>query len=379
MKNEFRIAQFGTYDIESLGDTSFPQMLAYGLNKHITCTIELFSLFECDKPYNHNSHVYAFDQFWMRNKENAFDAVILGGGEFIHFSEMEVTINNRKTLYPKGYIWIKPLEIAEQYNIPFVMNCCGVSYDLDEDERRDLNTCLTHASYISVRDPYSAKRLQTAGIENCVTVADNLWYMNQMYPKNMMDHLRQELEQRLKRDFSSPYIIVQYGTTKNVKSLAQALCGVKKTTQYRIILMAVNYCHEDRLGMKLVEEQGNGEFEVLDEYLQPPEMIAVISGAKAFLGTSLHGNLTAASYGVPFIGIDMYPTFVSKMDGIFSMLECEDYLVPDESGVEAAFYARMKDKNIDKQVERTIGKLQARLDVHFSEIAKLLEETKNEG
>lgn len=376
---EFHIAQFGTYDIESLGDTTFPQMLAYGLRKYISCTIELFSLNECDKPYNNNSHVYAFEQFASLNKRNSFDAVILGGGEFIHFSEMEVIIDGSKTSYPAGYIWKKPLEMASIHGIPFVMNCCGVSFDFDEDERKDLRTSLISASYISVRDPYSSKRLQTAGITNCVTVADNLWYMNQMYPPKAMDTLRHELERRLNRDFSSPYILVQYGTTRDAKTLARALRGVKAHFGCRVLLMAVNYCHEDRHGMKLIEEQGSGEFEVLDQYLQPPEMIAVISGAYAFIGTSLHGNLTAASYGVPFVGIDMYPTFVSKMDGIFSMLECEDYLVPNESGIEAAVYARMNDHDTDKRISQTIGELQNRLDEHFAAIARILEETDDAG
>lgn len=371
MEKEYHIAQFGTYDVESMGDTLFPKGLSFGLSKQCSCTFDLFSMSACEESYNNNGTIYAMSQFAQRHMHHPFDMVILGGGEFLNFNE----INFNDTVYPAGYLWEEPIRYARDNNIPVVINCVGVSDDLMVEEKKELHSYLKTVSYLSVRDPFSARRLQTAGIQNCVTVADNLWYMNQMYPKSEMDHLRQQLEQRLGRDFSSPYILVQYGTTKDAKTLAQALRSMKAAAGCRILLMAVNYCHEDRLGIKLLQEQGNGEFEVLDDYLQPPEMIAVISGAKAFLGTSLHGNLTAASYGVPFIGIDMYPSFVSKMDGIFSMLGCESYLVPRETGVEAAFHARMGDNGIEKQVAESIQKMQTRLDAHFAEIAKLLRGT----
>lgn len=375
MKKEFRIAQFGTYDVESMGDTLFPKGLSFGLSRQCACTFELFSLSSCKESFNNNGRIYSISQFEKRHSEKAFNLAVLGGGEFLNFNKIE--FNN--AVYPIGFLWKEPIRIARRNNIPIAINCVGVSHDLAGDEKKELYSTLQSASYISVRDSFSAKRLQTAGITNCVTVSDNMWYMNQMYPPKAMDTLRHELEKRLNRDFSSPYILVQYGTTRDAKTLARALRGVKAHFGCRVLLMAVNYCHEDRHGMKLIEEQGSGEFEVLDEYLQPPEMIAVISGAYAFIGTSLHGNLTAASYGVPFVGIDMYPTFVSKMDGIFSMLGCEDYLVPNESGIEAAVYARMNDHDTDKRISQTIGELQNRLDDHFVSIARVLEETDDAG
>ena len=364
-RKQYHIAQFGTYDIESLGDTSFPKALSYGLHKQIPCTIELFSMKECYTPYNHNTHVYSFEQFAKRNEECPFDAVVLGGGEFLHFSPMEVIIDGKRTEYPRGYIWKKPLGFAADNNIPAFINCVGVSYDLTEKQAAQLRSSMKAVRYCSVRDIYSKERLLSAGINDAVLVADSLWYMNQMYPKVQQLSARQELEARLHLDLTTPYIVVQYGTTKDPKVLAQQLRDIKAYTGYRICLMAVNYCHEDRVGMQMLADAGCGEFEVLDVYLQPPEMIAVISGASAFFGTSLHGNLTAASYDVPFVGLDMYPNFVSKMDGIFSMLECEEYLVPHESGLAAAYYARMRDIHVSLRIPEIIQEIQYKLDAHY--------------
>ena len=306
----FRIAQFGTYDIESLGDTSFPKMLAYGFKKQsFPAEIELFSMTELEKTYNENGHVYSFAQFPERQAAEPFDAVIIGGGEFIHFAPMAVIINGEKTEYPKGYLWKKPIEMAKAAGVPVVLNCVGVSYDMTPSEQAELKAYLENALCVSVRDVYSLARLRAAGVEHAISVADNLWYMNEMFPKAALAETRQVLEGRTGKDFSTPYILVQYGTTKNAPALAEQLLAFQRETGLRLLLMPVNYCHEDREGMRLLAEAGGDAFEAVDDYFQPSEMIAVISGASAFVGTSLHGNLTAASYGFSFVGIDMYPSF----------------------------------------------------------------------
>lgn len=209
--------------------------------------------------------------------------------------------------------------MAREKGIPTIINCVGAPRDFTAAQQIELTRRLEEIPCVAVRDEFSARRLIAAGIKNVHCVADNLWYINKMHPKAEMNALRCELARKTGRDFSTPYIIMQYGTTGNTDALAHQLKEFKKKSGYRICLMAVNYCHEDRLGMQLLAKAGEDAFEVFDDYLQPPEMIAVISGASAFVGTSLHGNLIAASYGVPFVGIDMYSSFVSKMDGIFSM------------------------------------------------------------
>lgn len=368
----YHIAQFGTYDIESLGDTSFPKMLAYGLGKQLDCDIELFSMSECAEPYNNNSHVYSFAQFHDRQTIRPFDAIVIGGGEFIHFLKMDVIIDGIQCAYPEGHIWKKPLEMAMEYSIPAILNCVGVPYDLTPSQQQDLRNHMKTVCYVSVRDEYSANRLRAAGIEKVHCIADNLWYMNEMYPAVYLHGLRHTLELRTGRDFSTPYMIVQYGTTRDVKSLADQLLKLKEQTGYRVCLLSVNYCHEDRMGMELLEKAGCGSFESITDYFQPEELMAVISGAKAFFGTSLHGNLTAASYDVPFVGIDMYPSFVSKMDGIFSMMGREYYLSPTEDAIKACYDALVCDMTAILTLPKKIEDMKHKLDRHFQCVADIL-------
>lgn len=374
MENKkYHLAQFGTYDIESLGDTTFPKMLRYGLESRLEgVDIELFSMTHCDRPYNSNPTVYSFDEFEARHKQHHFDAVIIGGGEFLHFRPMEVLIDGEQRFYPEGYIWKRPVELAVSHNIPFYFNCVGVAYDFTPEQAEYLQGILPKAAMVSVRDEYSALRLKSTGIEDDIVscVADNLWYMNRMYPAASLDLLRRDLEKKNKRDYTSPYMIVQYGTTKDIDDLALQLDKIAEMLDVRVYLMAVNYCHEDLSALNLLKQKvHNGKIELLEDYMQPVELMAVISGAMAFVGTSLHGNLTAASYGVPFVGIDMYDSFVSKMDGIFTMLNCEQYLAPSAQSLFATLSARLSDKKIQAELSVKIDQLQGLLDMHFDQMA----------
>lgn len=369
---KYHIAQFGTFDVESMGDSVFPKGLQFGLNKFISCDTELFSMNECENPYNHNGHVYSFQQFAQRHAMRPFDLVMLGGGEFLHFNAIRFTVDGVEKPYAGGYLWKEPVRMAKEHNIPVAINCVGAPHDFTALQQRELAECLKGVDCVAVRDAFSAKRLQAAGVDDAQCVADNLWYMNQMYPKAELDALRYELERRTYRDFTTPYIVVQYGTTRDVKTLANQLRQIKKSTGYRVCLMPMNYCHEDRIGMRKLHEAGEGAFEEITNYFIPREMMAVIAGAKAFIGTSLHGNLTAASYGVPFVAIDMYPSLVSKMDGILTMIGCEEYLAPDESAVEAALDARLADQNRGAEIAKHIAEIQQKLDRHFERITQIL-------
>lgn len=368
----YHIAQFGTFDVESMGDSVFPKGLQFGMNKFVSCDTELFSMNECEKPYNHNGHVYSFQQFAQRHALRPFDLVVLGGGEFLHFNAIRFTVDGEEKPYAGGYLWKEPIRMAKEHKIPVVINCAGAPHDFTTLQQEELREIMKDISCVAVRDEFSAKRLVSAGVDNVRCVADNLWYMNAMYPKAELDALRYELERKTYRDFTTPYIVVQYGTTRDVRTLAGQLLEIKKATGYRICLMPMNYCHEDRLGMRKLHEASGGAFEEITNYFIPREMMAVISGAKAFIGTSLHGNLTAASYGVPFVAIDMYPSLVSKMDGILTMIGCEDYLAPDEGAVKAALDARFADQNRESEINAHIADIQQKLDLHFQQMAQIL-------
>lgn len=374
-KKKYHLAQVGTYDIESLGDTMFPKAFAYGLGKCMdpdSFDVDLYSMNECEHPYNDLTHVYSLKEFSENNSKEPYDALIIGGGEFLSFTKIEIVIDGETVYYPEGWLWRNTINEAKNAGVKVIINCVGMPLDITESQQNIIRESLDYADIIAVRDIYSRDRLIAAGLGDRVKVVpDNLWYFGQMYPEKELEEIRGKLSNSSGIKLDEPYLAVQYGTSRNYDDLIQSIRKIKEKYGYNILLIPVNYTHEDLEFCKQLNAKADNEFTVFDYYMQPLQIISLIAGAKGFLGTSFHGNLIAATYEVPFVGIDMYPSTVSKMDGLFSMIQSEELLCPKEEGVSTAFDESVK-KMKEMDYEALTTKLQSELDEHYLEMAKAI-------
>lgn len=373
MGKHYHLAQLGTYDIESLGDTMFPRALEYGLGQRFEdFDVDLYSLHACEHPYNGLSPVHALTDLKQEHGKCPYDALVIGGGEFLTFDKIKILINGELICYPEGWLWRNTIEEAQSSGINVIINCVGMPKDIDSTQQKNLRESLSYAKLIAVRDDFSKARLDAAGLKDAVhVVPDNLWMFSRMYDKELLNAKRNKLSEFASVDFDEPYLVVQYGTTRDLDMLAQELKKIQRRYGLKAFLMPVNYTHDDLSYAQALNERAKGAFTILEYHMQPLEMISVIAGATGFIGTSFHGNLIAASYGVPFVGIDMYPDTVSKMDGLFTMLDLERFLCPREVSVASTFEEAFRTFDKEK-VQRTVSTLQARLDEHFDEMAKVI-------
>lgn len=83
---------------------------------------------------------------------------------------------------------------------------------------------------------------------------------------------------------------------------AQYLLDLEKATNLRVVLLEIGKClGDDNLLEKL---HAIGGFVYIKNRLSHSSIslidkVAIIGGAKAFIGSSLHGNILAISYGIP--------------------------------------------------------------------------------
>ncbi|NLH92495.1 MAG: polysaccharide pyruvyl transferase family protein, partial [Atopobium sp.] len=354
----------------------FPKIFSYAIKKRIDCDIDLYSMHECEKPYNDNTHVYSFSQFETNNSKEKYDALVIGGGEFLHFKPIEFLENEIIMHYPVGYIWEKPLEMAISHNIPSFINCVGAPFDFTVNQSVQLRNILNYCKIIALRDEFSEKRIIAAGIDpvKVCLAADNLCLFNQVYSLSELTNHKSELEKKCNSNFTIPYIVIQYGTSYRIEEIVKQIKIIKQGYQGNIYLLPVNYCHDDKsFADSIISNFSEGVYEI-KEYLQPIDMMSIIAGAECFLGTSLHGNLTAINYGVKTIGIDMYPSFVSKMDGIFSMFGIERYLVPTPEGIAAAFYEIESDESVVSTTSKKLIEIQEILNRYFDDLSRFIKE-----
>lgn len=370
------IAQFGTYDLPSLGDTMFPRIFSLEMHERFgdSIVIDLYSPCGTTHPDNDLPVIHAIDELKINHNKHPYTLFVIGGGEFVHFSPVDyISVDDERKIYGVGELWEKPQKIAEEIGIPVVWNCLGVSRDIiDSNEALRIFNCCKNIPYISVRDDYSASRLNFV-IDNASihTVADMLWLFNKHFSQKNLD----ECFINLQREYGfleDKYIIMQYGTSRQYDQIAEVVERFAKRKKIKVLAFVVNYCHEDLSVVEKMKELFS-DFNFINKKLKPLEILSVISHACFFIGTSLHGNVAAMSYGVGNICLDMYPQFVSKMDGLFKMMGMPERIAYSPEGLEEKLSLFYENNSQDEVIKNNIDIIQDRLSKHFDKIADMIQ------
>lgn len=95
-------------------------------------------------------------------------------------------------------------------------------------------------------------------------------------------------------------------------------------TNATILLLPIGRCHNDHEILDQIEKAGKGQFQLISEYLETLEVAAVISHAKAFLGTSLHGAITAFAYRIP--SLTYSSANLTKLEGFLDLIDSNERL-----------------------------------------------------
>ncbi|MDE7310794.1 MAG: glycosyltransferase [Eubacterium sp.] len=371
-----RIAHFGAYDLESLGDTMFPVIFRMEMKERFgdRLDIDLYSPNGTSHSYNNLERVYPIDSLPQRHAKEPYRALVIGGGEFIHFLPVKYkSPEGEKKQYLAGELWKKPQEIAAGLNIPVIWNCVGVGRDFENNgEAEQIRQACEALCGLSVRDAYSRIRLEKfAGVQNVLQVPDMLW----MFPRHIKEASLDDCFGQLKKEYrflNQDYLALQYGTSLEYEKLAKEVQKISTDYGLAVLLVTVNYCHEDQEVAYKIQKVCR-DFYVLGRKLQPKEIMAVISHAKFFLGTTLHGNITAMSYGVKNLCLDMYPSCVGKLDGLFAMMQMEELLVKDVDSLRIQFDQQMHTDHRE-MIAKKAALFQEQLKCHFDRIASLLQD-----
>ncbi len=166
---------------------------------------------------------------------------------------------------------------------------------------------LRRAAYISVRDVES-KRL-FASIESSVSVElvpDSAVLMSEQFSIDWLDkQAGQQLKELLGK---SPYMCFQSNIvyeSNNEERIVAEIEAVYERHGLRAILLPIGrYVGlDDSLALRKVLHRIRTPADLESDKATIWEIMLTIARARLFIGTSLHGNITAQSYAVPHIGI----------------------------------------------------------------------------
>jgi polysaccharide pyruvyl transferase WcaK-like protein len=298
-----RFAHFGTFDVENYGDLLFPLILERRL---ADTAVEWVHVSPVGGGPVWGDCVSTISTRQAMNEK--FDGVIVGGGHIIHGQASDVApyvMSGDIGLFAYADLWLGATLLASELNIPIVWNAPGVPGTLASETAALAKWAASEAAYLALRDPQSRAFLASTGFDGDIAVeldtaleVDHLWSSAELdaASKEAFASRHSERSHRsIAVHFTSRYL--QDGVEETARRLDN-LCRAHKATA---ILLALGPCHGDA---KLQTEIG-GKMEttplVIDRPQSLREIAACIRDSEFFLGSSLHGAITAVAFGRPAI------------------------------------------------------------------------------
>ena len=116
-----RIAFTGVFDIANFGDHLFPLVFENEMEKrNLDFQIFLFSPFSGKEDFDIGRDVFSLSDMEKMHLQDPFDAIIVGGGEVVHFLQSDEKLQIGDTAfqpYPISQVWIIASLVALKYNI----------------------------------------------------------------------------------------------------------------------------------------------------------------------------------------------------------------------------------------------------------------------
>lgn len=183
--------------------------------------------------------------------------------------------------------------------------------NLSRDQQKLTLERLSQATYLSVRDAETQRHF--APLNDSITVElapDSAVLMSEQFPiewleKNVSSEIRDLVD-------AGGYICFQsniHYANRNQSKIIAALEELFNKTGLRAVLLPIGrYVGlDDQMALSLLQQRLQTPSALVSDSATIFEIMYVIAKANLFLGTSLHGNITSQSFGVPHLGLSETP------------------------------------------------------------------------
>lgn len=365
----YQITQCGTFDVENYGDLLFPIILKKALKAILKeCDFKLFSPFSKPFPADSNQWVHAL----AAQQEFQADALIIGGGDILSFSSditRDYHQNWQEVISPHIACWALPT-IRQTSDTPVIWHTVGVPYAFSEEEAMLTRILCQSVDYLSVRDELSRKHLQEAGVEKEIAIVpDSALLLPKLYPISLLEQIGQPLFTRLGLESSRTFIFQispHFYSLTDLDQIIQFLQLVVHTYQWKCLLLPIGHCHGDGEALSKIHQGFNESCILADHKFNPQEIASLIALSQAFVGVSLHGNLTAYAYGVPHIALNLNGE-LSKLNGFSQLIQQPQRCVYSmQEAMQCISMLGFYEKTI-------LEELQDQIEAHFVRIMDLIQ------
>ncbi|MUK87419.1 hypothetical protein GMD78_03255 [Ornithinibacillus sp. L9] len=180
-----------------------------------------------------------------------------------------------------------------------------ISQKIDDEHKKIIINRLEKSSYVSVRDNKSQEALVSAGIDVKLS-PDSAAVMSDFFP---LSELSKEVsDKNILSLQEKKYVVLQVGYWKsknNINEIVEQLKLIYSTGNVEVVLLPIGFAsnHDDLIALNKISNKLDFKHYYFKD-ISIWDIMFIIGSASFFLGTSLHGNITAMSFGVPNMGLN---------------------------------------------------------------------------
>lgn len=338
-----KIALMGTFDVDNYGDLLFPYIAQYRLPEH---DLTFVSPTNSTTTFRDAKNVISFAEA----ERIDFDLIVIGGGNIIHTQCSGLETYAKVGTYAYPQLWIGAAKMAIRKNIPYVFNTPSISrLHASGFDRVLFRNVFDSCSYISLREQYSKKFAQQFTDKKIDCVPDSAIELSRVWP------YEQKIEKKIVINLNERY----HAPISHTASLIEKIA---KTLDLNVEIIIIGDCHGDLDFSKKVMSHIHIENKKIIEQQSLKSLAHTIAGASYFIGSSMHGFITALSYKVPcLLVLDENP--MHKFPGLIDEVNLDRNVIC--SNWEEALSRLAKPAMID---EKVWGSINSRLCKHWSTI-----------
>nr|WP_206749526.1 polysaccharide pyruvyl transferase family protein [Synechococcus sp. UW106] len=359
------------FDMNNYGDLLFPLIAKYELGKR---GFEVRALSPTGKTTDYKDALPSSGIWQFLDESRKCDGMLIGGGYIVHSHRM----NFLKEYSEAGVgasvgpsTWLGATMIAASRDVPVAWNAPGVPHPIKKNLQELSIAAFRAADYLSFRDRASRKLAIEEENLQCNILPDPIINISSMWPqkdlKDIFDSFLKLHNISRNKRFIAVHLRKRSLRGQTIKSYANNLSKICKNLEVYPLLLGLGSAHNDNNIAKtlkyLLKEQ-----EIDCQEIVPPTSLklitASIANSEMYIGSSLHGYISAKSYEKPAIIVG-FPSY-NKFDGLTSQLKSKDELFDSWDKVWNNIGARIRNpKALPEDVKENIN-------YHWDEITKAI-------
>ncbi len=325
------VAHFGTFDVANYGDLLLARVLEHRL---APLGIPVRHVSPRGGAAIWRDSVATISIADVLSAPEKHTVAMVGGGNLIHGMPAGVAAYQASVetaLVSYSWLWLGAARLAAVQGIPLCWNAPGVPAAFGEHAANALRQATCAVQYLAVRDATSRDHLRTAGVARAIAVVpDTAFDVARLWSTAELERAYRDAHRRRGAEPPTRSVVLHLSPRYCQPAAADLAAGIQALCRrhcVRPILLALGPCHGDDRWTREVGELV-GDALIVDEPDSLLEMASCIAGSQAYIGSSLHGMITACAFGRRgMLVVSDRAARRSKFLGLAAPLQLEDWLV----------------------------------------------------